>query len=114
MRPARAHRDFPVVALRDGAYLGLVRARMLLHAAPDARVRSVADSIPPLAPDDPLETSGLLDGELSAAAVVTDGRVLGLVRAADAELLTLLISSAAVRPSVSTGAERPHEGEEHD
>ena len=79
-----AQRDFPVVAA-DGAYLGLVRARVLLHAAPDARVRSVADSIPPLAPDDLLETSGLLDGELSAAAVVTDGRVVGLVRAADAE-----------------------------
>ena len=82
-----AQRDFPVVAA-DGAYLGLVRARVLLHAAPDARVRSVADSIPPLAPDDLLETSGLLDGELSVAAVVTDGRVVGIVRAADAELLT--------------------------
>ncbi len=82
-----AQRDFPVVAA-DGAYLGLVKARVLLHAAPDARVRSVADSIPPLAPDDLLETSGLLDGELSAAVVVTDGRVVGLVRAADAEFLT--------------------------
>ena len=80
MRPARAHRDFPVVA-SDGAYLGLVRARTLLHAAPDARVRSVADSSPPLAPDDPLETIGL-------PAVVSDGRVVGLVRTADAELLT--------------------------
>jgi len=82
-----AQRDFPVVAA-DGAYLGLVRASVLLHAAPDARVRSVADSIPPLAPDDLLETSGLLDGTLSAAAVVSEGRVVGLVRAADAELLT--------------------------
>jgi CBS domain-containing protein len=82
-----AQRDFPVVAA-DGAYLGLVRAGVLLHAAPDARVRSAADSIPPLAPDDPLETSDLLDGEISAAAVVTEGRVVGLVRAADAALPT--------------------------
>ena len=82
-----AQRDFPVTA-PDGAYLGLVRSRVLLHGAPEVRVRSVADSTPALAPDDLLETSGLLDGEVSAAAVVTDGRVVGLVRAADAELLT--------------------------
>ncbi|RPI08552.1 MAG: CBS domain-containing protein, partial [Actinobacteria bacterium] len=82
-----AQRDFPVVTA-DGAYVGLVRAAVLLHAAPDARVVSVADFIPPLAAGDPLETSGLLSGELSAAAVVSDGRVVGLVRAADAVLLT--------------------------
>jgi stage IV sporulation protein FB len=82
-----AQRDFPVVTA-DGAYVGLVRAAVLLHAAPDARAGSVADSVPPLAPGDPLETSGLLSGELSVTAVVTDGRVVGLVRAADAGLLT--------------------------
>jgi Zn-dependent protease len=76
-------RELPVVD-QAGTYVGLVTADALLSAPPGARVAEVTDvAAPTLAPGDLLESSGLLSG-LLAAAVVTDGRVIGLARSADA------------------------------
>jgi len=50
-------------------------------------VGEIADAdAPVLGPDDLVEASGLLDGGVDAAAVVQAGRVVGVARAADAEL----------------------------
>ncbi|MGD9705941.1 MAG: site-2 protease family protein [Acidimicrobiia bacterium] len=91
-----AQREFPVVTAQ-GTYIGLVTAAMLLRAAPGATVGDIADTAAPtLAPDDRLEASGLLDDELTAAAVVSAGRVVGLARATDAALVAQrLIQQAA-------------------
>jgi hypothetical protein len=84
---ASAQRELPVITA-EGAYMGLVTAEALLRAAPEGPVGAVADpAAPTLAPGDLLETSGLLSGELFAAAVLSGGRVVGLVRAADAALV---------------------------
>lgn len=82
-----AQREFPVVT-KEGAYVGLVTADALLETAPERSVGAVADrAAPTLAPDDLLETSGLLDGGLSVAAVISNGCVVGLARSADAALV---------------------------
>lgn len=81
-----AQREFPVVAA-DGTYVGLVSADALLRAAPRARPEAIADQPTVLSPDDPLETSGLLSGDVDVAAVTRDGRVVGLARAVDAALV---------------------------
>lgn len=84
---ASAQREFPVTTA-EGTYLGLVTAEELLRTAPERPVGTVADlAAPTLAPGDLLETSGLLSGELAAAAVLSGGRVVGLARAADAGLI---------------------------
>ena len=59
--------------------------------------------MPALAADQPLETSGLLTGELTAAAVVSSGRVVGLARAADAALVA---QQRIQRTVASTGQDR--------
>ena len=82
-----AQREFPVITT-NGAYLGLVTAEELFRAAPGTTVGDVADTAAPtLAPDDPLETSGLLSGEPLVAPVISSGRIVGLARSADAELV---------------------------
>jgi Zn-dependent protease len=82
-----AQRELPVVD-GSGRYVGLVTASDLLGAAPGTTVNEVADATAPvLGPDDALETSGLLGGEVVAAAVVSSGRVVGLARAVDAGLV---------------------------
>jgi len=83
-----AQRDVPVI---DGSssYIGLVTAETLLRAPDGSIVAEVANThAPVLAPDDPLETSGLLSGDVPAAAVVDAGHVVGLARAQDAALVT--------------------------
>jgi stage IV sporulation protein FB len=91
-----AQREFPVVGA-DGACEGVVTADALLRAAPHARVGALADARAVLAPDDPLETCGLLTGEIGAAAVVSGGQVVGLARAAD--------TAAVVRQLLRQGAQ---------
>ena len=82
----RSHGVFPVVTGQE-TYVGLVTEAQLARARVGARVGEVADTgAPVLAPDDLVEVSGLLAGGVDAAAVVQDGRVVGLARAADAEL----------------------------
>jgi hypothetical protein len=49
------------------------------------------------APDEPVETSGLLGGELGAVPVVESGRAVGLARAADVRLLVQRLLRAPVR-----------------
>jgi hypothetical protein len=81
-----AQREFPVVT-EQGGYAGLVTAEALLAAPRGSTVADMTDtSAPTLEPDDEVETSGLLSGEIEAAAVVREGAVVGLARAADAEL----------------------------
>jgi stage IV sporulation protein FB len=94
-----AQREFPVVT-PQGGYAGLVSAQELLEAGPACQVGDVADvAAPTLSPDDAVETSGLLGGELAAAAVVSEGRVVGLARAADAVLVVRgLIGQSSARP----------------
>jgi Zn-dependent protease/CBS domain-containing protein len=81
-----AQREFPVVAA-DGTCSGLVTADALVRAAPGDLAGSIVDRPAVLSPDDPLETSGLLSGEVDAAAVADRGRIVGLARASDAELV---------------------------
>ncbi|HEY5697269.1 MAG TPA: site-2 protease family protein [Acidimicrobiales bacterium] len=83
---ARGHEVFPVVTAH-GTYVGLVTEVQLARAPTGARVGEIADAdAPVLGPDDLVEASGLLDGGVDAAAVVQAGRVVGMARAADAEL----------------------------
>ena len=83
---ARGHEVFPVVTAH-GTYVGLVTDVQLARAPTGARVGEIADAdAPVLGPDDLVEASGLLDGGVDAAAVVQAGRVVGVARAADAEL----------------------------
>jgi Zn-dependent protease len=82
-----AQREFPVVG-PGGDPAGVVTAAALLAATAEATVGDVADrEAPTLGADDPLETSGLLGGDVAAAPVVEGGRVVGLARSADAMLL---------------------------
>ncbi len=94
-----AQRELPVVS-PVGEHLGIVTADDLLRAPPGATVADVADvAAPVLDPDDPLETSGLLSGDLDVAVVVREGRVVGLARAADALLVAQrLVQAPANQP----------------
>jgi Zn-dependent protease len=90
-----AQREFPVVGA-DGGLAGVVAADDLVRAAPAAPVGDLARGAPVLRPDEPLETSGLLGGEVQAAPVVEGDRIVGLARGADVRLLVqqLLRTSA--------------------
>ena len=94
-----AQREFAVVT-PAGAYAGLVSATALLDAEGRATVGEVVSpNAAHLSPGDPLEESGLLSGDVDVAAVVAEGRVVGLARSADAMALAqrLLRSSTAAR-----------------
>ena len=94
-----AQREFAVVT-PAGAYAGLVSATALLDAEGRATVGEVVSrDAAHLSPGDPLEESGLLSGDVDVAAVVAEGRVVGLARSADAMALAqrLLRSSTAAR-----------------
>jgi Zn-dependent protease/predicted transcriptional regulator len=92
-----AQREFPVVSA-DGSYVGVVTADAILGATSRAQVGAVADRPPALSPDDALASSGLLTGELGAAAVVRAGQVVGLARADDAALVARQLFSDAHSP----------------
>ncbi|MFZ6005224.1 MAG: site-2 protease family protein [Actinomycetota bacterium] len=78
-----AQRELPVVTA-EGAYLGLVTARALLDADRDETVGDVMEvAAPTVRQEDLVEATGLLGGDLEAAAVLSGGRVVGLVRASD-------------------------------
>jgi Zn-dependent protease len=94
-----AQREFAVVTPAN-AYVGLVSATALLDAERRATVGEVADQAAvQLSPGDPLEESGLLSGDVDVAAVVSEGRVVGLARSADATAL----AQRLLRASTATG-----------
>lgn len=94
-----AQRELPVVTA-TGEHVGIVTADDLLRAAAGVTVADIADiAAPTLDPDDVLETSGLLSGDLAVAVVVREGRVVGLARAADALLVAeRLVQAPADEP----------------
>jgi stage IV sporulation protein FB len=100
-----AQRQFPVVG-SDGGLVGVVTADDLVAARPGTAIADLARDGPVLGPDDPLETSGLIAGDVAVAPVVEGGRVVGLVRSEDARLLLqrLLRASARSTPARRTGA----------
>ncbi|MEX2556135.1 MAG: site-2 protease family protein [Actinomycetota bacterium] len=79
-----AQRDFPV--LSQGVYFGMLYAEAIAESSAASRTLEATDrSAPTLGPADPIEgevMSSLLSGR-QAAAVVEDGRVVGLLRRDD-------------------------------
>ena len=91
-----AQREFPVVGA-DGILLGVVTAADLVGARSTVPVADLAREAPVLGPDDPLEASGLIGGDVALAPVVEAGRVVGLARDADVRLLLQRVLRASTR-----------------
>ncbi len=82
----------------------MVTADDLAGAPAGTAVADLARDTPVLGPDDPLERSGVLDGELAVVPVVEGGRVVGLARAADAVRLLQRLLRASARSAGGTRA----------